>query len=436
MLHTVVSTEYTNRILQRARLHYRIWALCAVLAIFALVMLSRQVTAIDVASSADQHLLTVYDQGDEKTFITNKTTIGAALREQNIAIEEVDAVEPAVTTKLEAKSYTVNVYRARSVIVEDNGVKTQVLTAEQSPKKILAKTGAVLYNEDKTEFQLASSPLAEGGAGLRLAVKRAPVVNFVQYGKPVEIRTWARTVGELLKEKGIVLGAQDGQSLPNHTPITHNMNLAVWRDGKQTMTQEEVVARPTEEIKDADKEYGSREVRTQGSDGKKTVTYEIEMKNGQEVSRKAIASVTTVEPVKQVIVIGTRFKGAYTSPTENETITWNYLIGKGLTREQTAGVMGNLMQEHGFNTTGDGLAQWTGSRKAKLLSMPDPYNIYTQLDFMWSELSGGYASVLGQIRASSTVEGAVVAFQNGYERCGVCAEGKRIQFAYNILASH
>ena len=302
-----MSTDiYTNRIGKKVHIRYGIWALCVILSMFALIMLSRQAVAADISTSGEQRLVTVYDQDEEKTFITNKSTIGAALREQNITIDEVDAVEPAVSTKLEAGSYTVNVYRARSVIVEDGNIKTQVLTAEQSPKKIFEKTGSTLYKEDRTQFHLASSPLAEGGAGLRLTVERAPVVNFVQYGKPVEVRTWAKTVGELLKEKGIVHGKQDGQSVPSNTPITSHMNLAVWRNGKQTVTVEEAIAKPTEEVKDADKEKGFREVRTVGTDGKKNVTYEIDMQNGKEVARKEIASVTTLEPVKEVVVIGTK----------------------------------------------------------------------------------------------------------------------------------
>lgn len=307
MFHTVVSKDlYINRTDKKVHIHHRIWALCAILSFFALVMLSRQATAIDTTTSGEQHLITVYDQGDEKTFITNKSTIGAALREQNIAIEEVDAVEPATTTKLDAGSYTVNVYRARSVIVEDNGVKTQILTAEQSPKKIVEKTGSVLYSEDKAEFHLANSPLTEGGAGLRLAVDRAPVVNLMQYGKPVQVRTWAKTVGDLLKEKGIVLGTQDGQSVPSSTPVTNQMNLAVWRNGKQTITVEEAIDKPIEEVKNADKDKGFREVQTPGVDGKKNVTYEIDMQNGKEVSRKVIASVTILEPVKEVVIVGTK----------------------------------------------------------------------------------------------------------------------------------
>jgi hypothetical protein len=160
------------------------------------------------------------------------------------------------------------------------------------------------------------------------------------------------------------------------------------------------------------------------------------MQGGNEVSRKEIASVTTLEPVNQVVVVGMKFKGAYTSPSENETITWNFLLGQGFTREQTAGIMGNLKQEHGFNTTGDGLAQWTGGRKATLMAMPDPYNIYTQLNFLMQELNGPYAKVRDALKASTTVEQATVIFQDQYERCGICAESKRIQFAYDILASH
>jgi hypothetical protein len=98
--------------------------------------------------------------------------------------------------------------------------------------------------------------------------------------------------------------------------------------------------------------------------------------------------------------------------------------------------MGNLMQEHGFQTSGDGLAQWTGGRKAALMAMPNPYNIYTQLDYLMIELNGGYYRVRDAIKASTTLESATIIFQNQFERCGVCREESRINFARNILASH
>lgn len=128
---------------------------------------------------------------------------------------------------------------------------------------------------------------------------------------------------------------------------------------------------------------------------------------------------------------GTRVASARTVvPSDNEKIVWDFLIAQGFTREQTAGIMGNLQQEHNFQTTGDGLAQWTGSRKTRLLAMPNPYNLETQLNFLVMEMreSG--------ITLPSDVVGATRVFQNQFERCGACNEIARIRYAKEILARH
>lgn len=437
ILITLVVSEYYKYTVQeklKYHTHFWIWSLCLLL--IGVFVLTRQAAAAQPAISSDERLITVYDQGEEKTFITNKTTIGSALLTAGFSISESDDVEPAASTKLVAKNYVVNVYRARAVTVDDGNQRTQVITAAQSPRRILEQVGSKLYDEDQTKFELASSPLDDGGAGLRMSVDRATPFMFTLYGKTFEARTQATTVGEMLREKNIALGENDGKSTADETPLVKGMSVAVWRNGKQTVTVEEAIVKPIEEVKDADREKGFKEVRTAGTDGKKNVTYEIEVRDGKEIGRKAIASVTTLEPVKEVVVIGTKVRGAFTTPSQNESITWDYLLAQGFSRNQTAGIMGNLKQEHGFNTSGDGIAQWTGGRKAALMSRPDPYNIYTQLDFLMHELNGGYASVRDAIKASSTVEQAVTIFQDRFERCGVCAESRRVQFAYDILASH
>lgn len=395
------------------------------------------VFAADGATPNDQRLVTIHDNsnGSETTIVTRARTVGDALKQAHVETTDADIVEPAVKETLRSKSYQVNIFRARSVIVIDGNHTKRVMTAEQAPKQIAAAANIALYDEDTTVLARADNPLTEG-AGLKLTIKRATVITLNQFGKTYDVRTQAATVGELLKEKKITLGEKDGVTPDQTMTITSGMSIKVWRDGVQTFTQEEVIQMKVDEVKDATVDYGVRQVKTQGSDGKKNVTYEIEMHGGNEVSRKEIASVTTLEPVNQVVIVGTKFKGAYTSPSENETITWNYLIAQGFTREQTAGIMGNLKQEHGFNTTGDGLAQWTGGRLASLLAMPDPYNINTQLDFLMQELNGPYAKVRDALKASTTVDQATIVFQNQYERCGVCVESRRIQYAYDILASH
>lgn len=125
-------------------------------------------------------------------------------------------------------------------------------------------------------------------------------------------------------------------------------------------------------------------------------------------------------------------------PQDNETIVWNYLIAHGFTRNQTAGIMGNLQQEHNFNTDGDGLAQWTGGRKANLMSRANPYDINTQLDFLIYEFKSNEIAAYTSILNYDTVESATISFQNQFERCNpaYCMQSQRIAYAYAILQRH
>ncbi len=128
-------------------------------------------------------------------------------------------------------------------------------------------------------------------------------------------------------------------------------------------------------------------------------------------------------------------------PPNNETRIWNFLIGQGFTREQTAGIMGNLQQEHKFQTSderpnGLGIAQWIGGRANNLEAKGDYLNLDVQLNFLMEELNGVEHIASSAIRNSVGVEGATIAFQNKFERCGVCMESQRIQYAYDILARH
>jgi len=125
---------------------------------------------------------------------------------------------------------------------------------------------------------------------------------------------------------------------------------------------------------------------------------------------------------------------------DNETIAWNFLIANGFTRNQTAGIMGNLQQEHNFKTDdvagGLGIAQWLGGRRANLMARANYLDINVQLKFMLDEMNGPEIVAGNAVRASGSVEAATIAFQNKFERCGLCAQSNRIQYAYDILNRH
>jgi uncharacterized protein YabE (DUF348 family) len=380
-------------------------------------------------------ILTIYDRGLEKRFVSQSATIGDALKEAGVLINEKDVVEPSLSQKMVASDYKVNIYRARPVIIIDGNIRTKIITAYQTPEQIAAAAGIKLFDEDEAVLSLSDDIITDG-AGLKLTIRRATSFTFTLYGKVMITRTFSKTVGEMLIEKGIKLTSSDKVTPEVGTPINEGLAIRVWREGKDIVNIDEVIDFDTDTIEDVDQPVGYSAVRIAGESGNRSVSYQVTIQDGIEVGRSEIASIITKQPKKQTTVIGV--KGKYTNPTENENITWDYLISKGFSRIQAAGIMGNLMQEHHFNTDGDGLAQWTGGRKAKLINTyGDNYqNIYSQLDFLMSELDGGYNGVRDNIKATGSLSDSVRIFQNQFERCGVCMEDQRISYAQQILGSH
>ncbi len=136
----------------------------------------------------------------------------------------------------------------------------------------------------------------------------------------------------------------------------------------------------------------------------------------------------------------------------NEEAAFNYFVGKGLTTVQAAGVIGNLDQESLMDPTihqigggpGRGLAQWStggrwdtypGDNVVEFANGADPYGLQVQLDFIWYELTQFSYYGLPQLRAATTIDAAVIAFQDKYEGCGTCHTDRRIAYAneaYNL----
>ncbi|HLL25358.1 MAG TPA: phage tail tip lysozyme [Kofleriaceae bacterium] len=147
-------------------------------------------------------------------------------------------------------------------------------------------------------------------------------------------------------------------------------------------------------------------------------------------------------------------RGSEAALTNNARTAFNYFVSKGLTPTQSAGVVGNLMQESMVRPTsvqygggpGRGIAQWSvgGRWNAGANSLvafanargADRWALRTQLDFIWHELTvvGGYG--YSDLEAATTLTAAVRAFQNKYEICGACEEGSRIRYAQEALAAY
>ena len=267
-------------------------------------------TAKPVAK-AGERLVNIYDRGVEKTIVTKARTVREALKLAKISIDErQDVVEPGLDSEMVAEKYQVNIFRARPITIVDGNKRLKITTAEQTPALIAKAAGIEVFTEDKTTMGKGDNVVVDG-ADTVMKVERASVVNFVLYGKESVVRTHAKTVYELLNDKNITLQKDDTLSVDRSARIVPGMKIELWRNGKQTVTVEEDVKFQTEKVQDANRDLGYREVKQAGENGKKNVTYEIEMKNGVEVSRKEIASVVTKESKKQIEIVGAKSSNTF-----------------------------------------------------------------------------------------------------------------------------
>ena len=141
--------------------------------------------------------------------------------------------------------------------------------------------------------------------------------------------------------------------------------------------------------------------------------------------------------------------------SSNEHTAFNYFVSKGLTKAQSAGIVGNLIQESSVIPTsvqygggpGRGIAQWSvggrwdSDRSDNVTWYANAHGenrwaLSTQLNFTWYELEtfGGYG--LASLRSDSSVSAATVTFQDRFEGCGTCDQSQRIKYAEEVLSAY
>lgn len=214
----------------------------------------QSVGAQSVAQTSER-VVQVFDRGYEQTIVTNARTVRQALKAASVSIDEVrDIVEPNIDMELTGTSYRVNIYRARMVTVIDGAQSRQVMTAEQTPARIVKVAGITLYREDNVSFTVPDNVLVSG-ASLTMKIERAK---------------------------------------------------------QRTVTEEIEVDFPVEQIKDNMQPIGFKEVKQLGEKGYKKVLYRVEVKDGAELHRTVIGDEITKQPRKQIEIIGMKPKNPLT----------------------------------------------------------------------------------------------------------------------------
>ncbi len=255
--------------------------------------------------ASDALIVYVSHDGVQQVVPTHEPTVGALLKKLHIRLNEGDVVEPSATTSINQDEFRINVYRAVPVEVVDGTHREFTYSAATTPRSIANQAGVQLYPEDNLETLPTTNFLQEDAIGERVVIDRATPVNLNLYGTSVVIRTHAKTVGDLLNERGIQLAPGDTVTPDVNTPIASNQQIFLIRKGTKLISSTQQIAMPVQTINDSSLSIGTSAIRQTGSPGQEIVTYELTLQNGKVVGKKAIQTVVVVKPVTQIMAVGT-----------------------------------------------------------------------------------------------------------------------------------
>ena len=141
--------------------------------------------------------------------------------------------------------------------------------------------------------------------------------------------------------------------------------------------------------------------------------------------------------------------------SSNTHTAFNFFVAKGLTKRQSAGIVGNLMQESGVDPRaiqfgggpGRGIAQWSvggrwdTSHDDNVVWYANQHGksrwgLALQLGFIWYELHGVGGYGLHALRETTTIRDATLVFMRDYEICGACDATNRILFARQVFDAY
>ncbi|WP_406024150.1 ubiquitin-like domain-containing protein [Nocardioides sp. NBC_00850] len=241
--------------------------------------------------------------GKAKDVSVNADTVGEVLEAEGIEIGDRDAVAPSIDSEVEDGS-AISVRYARQLSLEVDGKAQDHWVTATTVGGALAELGR---DYDRAELSTSRGAYI-GRDGMSLDVVTPKNVKVELAGKKAKkVSVTALTVGDALKDLGVDLERRDKVSPASDKALKTGQKI-VFTDfsAKNQKVARETIETPVKEIEDSSMNKGDTEVVEEGSDGVRSVTYRIVLKNGEAVSRKVLEQNVIEEAETRVVKVGTK----------------------------------------------------------------------------------------------------------------------------------
>jgi len=162
----------------------------------------------------------------------------------------------------------------------------------------------------------------------------SPQVTLYADGRVRSFSVTAGTVADLLKAKDISLDENDRVSPALTTALESGMTVTVSRASVARVTVHETIPPVRTMIANEYMPKGAENIITPGTEGLRTVTYDITMCAGKEISRRAVSETVVVEPTTEVVEYGPG--GTIVAP-DGSAVAWSHKIDGQATAYTTEG---------------------------------------------------------------------------------------------------
>ncbi|WP_337060040.1 ubiquitin-like domain-containing protein [Kineococcus sp. G2] len=232
-------------------------------------------------------------------------TVADVLESEGVEVGPHDIVAPAVDTPVVDGTDIVVRYGRQLTLTVDGEQQVRWTTA-RTVEEALADLDV---RADGAKLSASrSQPLGRAGLALDVVTPKAAVV--VADGQERAVTTTATDVAALLAETGVTVREGDEVSVDTAARVTPEMRVQVVRVDRSQSTEQVAIAHGSRTERTDALYEGERKVVTEGVDGSKTVTFDDVFRDGVRVSHDAVGETVDVQPVEEVVQVGTKEKPA------------------------------------------------------------------------------------------------------------------------------
>lgn len=136
---------------------------------------------------AEEHFVTLDDDGETVTVKTDARTVGEVLKRAGVRLSEADVVNPGLEAAVDTDDFVISIWRARPVVIKDGIFERYLMTTELDAREIVIKAGREIYEEDEVAETFDYDFLETGPAYVYSVTRNhIPELEVVE-GEPVDL---------------------------------------------------------------------------------------------------------------------------------------------------------------------------------------------------------------------------------------------------------